>query len=495
MARLSGMDAAFLYLETPETPMHVAGLTLYELPEGFEGSFYEHFRSYFEPRIAHIPIFRKKLAQTPFGLHHPGWVDDSEFDIGNHLTQEVLPAPGTMAEVEALVARLHEKVLDRSRPLWHFVVIEGFANPRMAALYSKMHHAAVDGGAGMVVTRALYDLTPTPSDLGPAPDRAPEFETTPDFLGSIADLIVGGVRQQNAMLRAIPHVMGAIADVVVKQIPRDARIADVVPRVELANLPQFLAPKSIFNVSISGRRSYAARSFSLGMTKRVAKENGATLNDVVLAACGGALRRYLAERKALPARSLVAAVPVSLRAAGNTDLTNQVTIMATTIGTNIGDACERLHAVRVASSATKGFLSKIKDAIPQDYAFLGAPVIINSMARLFGRLKLANVAPPAVNVLISNVPGPPVALYCAGAKVTALYPVSIPAHGGALNVTIQSYLDHLDLAVTADAEVVPDAGHLVDLIVNEIGVLAAADTPEKPIVESAASTPAKRRAR
>ena len=197
----------------------------------------------------------------------------------------------------------------------------------------------------------------------------------------------------------------------------------------------------------------------------------------------------------MPARSLVAAVPVSLRAAGNTDLTNQVTIMATTIGTNIGDARERLHAVRVASSATKGFLSKIKDAIPQDYAFLGAPVIINSMARLFGRLKLANVAPPAVNVLISNVPGPPVALYCAGAKVTALYPVSIPAHGGALNVTIQSYLDHLDLAVTADAEVVPDAGHLVDLIVNEIGVLAAADTPEKPIEESAASTPAKRRAR
>jgi WS/DGAT/MGAT family acyltransferase len=346
-----------------------------------------------------------------------------------------------------------------------------------------------------VLTRALYDLTPTPRDLGPPPPRHRELPTTPDLAGGLADLIVGAVRQQNAMLRAVPHVMSAIADALAPPVARDAKIRDIVPKLEIGETPQIIAPKTIFNVAIGPERTYAARSVSLGAAKKAAKANGATLNDVVMSACGGALRRYLAQRKALPPRSLIAAVPVSLRAPGNTDMTNQVSMMTCPIGTHIGDPIARLKAVQRSSSVSKGFLSKIKDVIPQDFTFLGAPVILSGFANLFSRLKAADYMPPVVNVLISNVPGPPVALYCASAKVSALYPVSIPAHGGALNITVQSYVDHLDFAITACAKAVPDVDVLADLIVeafDELNKATAENADAEPVVAEANKKPGAR---
>ena len=169
--QLSGIDASFLYLETPESPMHVAGLTYFELPEGFEGSFYPHFRRFFESRLHTIPIFSKRLAPSLYDLDHPGWVDADDLDLDYHLRETALPAPGTEAQLEEVIGRLHANTLDRSRPLWQFYVITGLENGQ-GVLYSKVHHAAIDGGAGMAINKALYDVTATPRDVPPPAPKA-----------------------------------------------------------------------------------------------------------------------------------------------------------------------------------------------------------------------------------------------------------------------------------------------------------------------------------
>ena len=169
--QLSGIDASFLYLETPETPMHVAGLTYFQLPEGFEGSFYRHFRRFFESRLHTIPIFSKRLAPSLYDLDHPGWVDADDLDLDYHLRETALPAPGTEAQLEEVIGRLHANTLDRSRPLWQFYVITGLENGQ-GVLYSKVHHAAIDGGAGMAINKALYDVTAVPREVAPAPTKA-----------------------------------------------------------------------------------------------------------------------------------------------------------------------------------------------------------------------------------------------------------------------------------------------------------------------------------
>ena len=176
--QLSGIDASFLYLETPETPMHVAGLTYFELPPGFEGSFYQHFRRFFESRLHTIPIFSKRLAPSLYDLDHPGWVDEDEIDLDYHLRETTLPAPGSEAQLEEVISRLHANTLDRSRPLWQFYIITGLANGQ-GVLYSKVHHAAVDGGAGMAINKALYDVTAVPREVAPPPPKIMAGKTAP----------------------------------------------------------------------------------------------------------------------------------------------------------------------------------------------------------------------------------------------------------------------------------------------------------------------------
>ena len=180
MKQLSGMDATFLYMETPETPMHVAGLTMYELPEGFKGTFHAHFKKFFAGRVHLIPIFGMKLAKSVMQIDHPGWVDAGDIDLDYHIQSATLPKPGSWKQVEEMVGALHSQLLDRKKPLWQFTVIEGLEDGRVG-LYSKVHHAAVDGGAGMVITKALYDLTPEPREVEPPQPKVVERKpTTPE---------------------------------------------------------------------------------------------------------------------------------------------------------------------------------------------------------------------------------------------------------------------------------------------------------------------------
>src|SRR5436190_2233444 len=323
--QLSGIDASFLYLETPETPMHVAGLTYFELPPGFEGSFYQHFRRFFESRLHTIPIFSKRLAPSLYDLDHPGWVDADDLDLDYHLRETALPSPGTEEQLEEVIGRLHANMLDRSRPLWQFYIITGLENGQ-GVLYSKVHHAAVDGGAGMAINKALYDVTATPREVPPPAPKAASANAAP------------------SSPTAVDPVKG---------------ISDA---------------------------------------KAIAKASGTKLNDVVMAICAGALRRYLQEKGQLPDKPLIAGVPISLREPGDTRQNNQVSGMLCSIATDIADPVERLKAIVKSSSESKQIAGSFRDAVPQDFAFVGAPILLQLIMLVYGRSGLADKLPMPMNV-------------------------------------------------------------------------------------------------
>jgi WS/DGAT/MGAT family acyltransferase len=478
MARLKGVDASFLYMETPETPMHVAGLTLFDLPDAYKGRFHQVYRDFLATRLDLAVIFRRKLANTTLALDHPVWVEDRAFDLDYHVRGIVLPAPGSFAQLEQTVARLHGELLDRHRPLWQFTIIEGLADGR-AALYSKVHHAALDGGAGMVLTQAMYDVTPHPR-APVAPPAVPLPSVEPGLMSGLSSLYVDFLRRQVDALQRFPDLLRAVNNVLLPTIPEGATLRELLPSGKMPRLPPITGPRTVLNVQITGERSYAARSLKLAPARRLAKAAGAKLNDVVMAICAGALRHYLQDRKGLPRRPLVAFVPVSLRELGNTDMSNQVTGMLVSIATNIADPAARLAEIVASSKASKKLSADTKDAMPGDFSFIGAPVVLSTLAKLYGRSGIANWTNPAANVVISNVPGPPVPLFCAEAKVSGLYPVSIPAHGMALNLTVQSYVDNLDFGLTADRRAVPDIDVLGDYLQVAFDELQAAIAAQSP---------------
>ncbi len=477
--QLSGIDASFLYLETPETPMHVAGLTYFELPIGFTGSFYQHFRRFFESRLHTIPIFCKRLAPSLYDLDHPGWVDADDLDLDYHLRETVLPSPGTGEQLEEVIGRLHANTLDRSRPLWQFYVITGLENGQ-GVLYSKVHHAAIDGGAGMAINKALYDVSATPRDVPPPPPKAASAGATPssptavDPVKGISDIMGNMMRQQLRMLQTASEIGTAMTNAFLAK-PGEAgpRALSTLQRM-VSQLPTLDAPRTPFNATITRERSYAARTVSLSDAKAIAKASGTKLNDVVMGICAGALRRYLQEKGQLPDKPLIAGVPISLREAGDTRQNNQVSGMLCSIATDIADPVERLRAILKSSSESKQIAGTFRDVVPQDFAFVGAPILLQLVMLVYGRSGLADKLPMPMNVTISNVPGPPMPLYCAGAKVTALHPVSIPAHGAALNITVQSYIDALNFGLTADRRAVPDVGKLGDYLVDAASELKKA---------------------
>ncbi|HZW72434.1 MAG TPA: wax ester/triacylglycerol synthase family O-acyltransferase [Caldimonas sp.] len=482
MKSLGGLDASFLYMETPQTPMHVAGLSIVELPKGFHGNFYEVYKRHLAARLHLFPVLMKKIIPVPWDIDHPIWIDDDALDLDYHIRESRLPKPGTMEQLEDLVGRLHSNFLDRSRPLWEFYVIDGLADGHIA-VYTKIHHAAVDGGAGMALTNMMYDLTPTARQVPPPPPAAKQ--ELPDALALIGGAYKNMLSQQVSALQKIPDVLKAIASVAMPVVGN-------VVRIPTRGLPNLVAPKTILNATITSQRSFTARSLPLADAKAIAKETGTKLNDVVMATCAGALRRYLIEKHALPKEPLVAFVPVSLRDPGNTEANNQVSGMMCSLATDIRDPRERLLAIQESSRQAKDLSGKVRDAQPRDFSIFGAPFVMHEAMELYGRSHLADRLPPPANVVISNVPGPQTPLYVAGAKVLTLYPVSIPAHGMALNLTVQSYCGSLDFGLTACRKTVPDlrklAGYL-DESLQELydTVFPAAAHAAKAPVHAAAS--------
>lgn len=471
MERLSALDASFLYGETPESPMHVAGLAIFEPPPAGTDVF-AAFRDHLASRLHLVPFFQRKLVLTPIQLDHPVWVADNDLDFDYHFRHLSLPNPGTREQLETLVARLHMILLDRTRPLWQYYVIEGLEGGRFA-VYIKMHHAGIDGGAGMAALPIIFSTTADPEPVAPP---APSKEThAPEIFELISDSYAKFFTQQREFYRSWPDIGKAIAKV-------GQRVTE-----DLANPPKMLpmAPKTLFNASLSSQRSFATGSIPLGEAKAVAKLTKSKLNDVVMTISAGALRRYLEMRGGLPEGPLIAAIPVSLRKAGNADMNNQVTTMLCSLATDIADPIRRLEAIVVSSTDSKKRLEDVRDVLPTDMTWIGAPIIITGLARLMNQTKIADRLPAIVNVLISNVPGPKQPLYCAGAKMVHYFPVSIPSNGSVLNITVQSYLDNLDFGLIACRSAVPDIERLIEFLIDEFAQLkreadgAQASKPKK----------------
>ncbi len=463
---LSAMDSAFLHLETAEMPMHVGSLHRYQLPEGYQGDWYEDVKAHMAKRLHMAPVFTRKLALMPFDLANPVWIEDDDIDLDYHVRHTVLPKPGTQAQLEALAARLHSSLLDRSRPLWEFYVIDGLADGTMG-FYAKVHHAAIDGQAGVALGKAMLDVTPEPRAVKP-----PRARRHHQYQLGVAELLGAAMSNTVRQMRMI----GALLWPLTKALAGSVRESWAERRTNERRLLK-LAPPTPFNVSITNQRAFAAVSLPLAEAKRLGKLHGASVNDVVLWLCATALRGYLREDGTLPAKPLVAGVPVSLRADGDTSMNNQVTMSLVDLATHVADPAQRLQAIIDATASMKNSMSTFSALIPTDFPSLGAPWLLSGLASLYGRSRLADRIRIA-NVAISNVPGAQMPLYLAGAKMLDYYPVSIVAHGVALNITVQSYMGQLCFGLLTCRRAVPDVREIAAQLATAFELLQQMSLPE-----------------
>ncbi|WP_250474938.1 wax ester/triacylglycerol synthase family O-acyltransferase [Caballeronia sp. GAFFF1] len=459
MDHLSSTDASYLHLETPETPTHIGSLMLFELPDGYNGDFFEDVKAVLAKRLHLCSLFHRKLAQMPFELADPIWVEDDDVDIDYHVRSLTLRRPGTMAQLEQLVARLHSSLLDRSRPLWEAYVIDGLENGQIA-YYTKVHHSTIDGKAAVEMGKVLYDVSPVIREVPPA-RRTRRSHANPLGVVELLQAAVSNTTKMysdiGALLPTAFMALGTATQAVAsRKLTEDKRSLDL-----------GIAPKTIFNASITNQRSFTTMSLPFDEMKSLSKAVGGTVNTLVMAMCSGALRRFLAERDLLPDSSLIAMVPVSLRSDDDRSMNNQVSAVRVDLATDIADRAERFKAIHASSESAKAIVRELKPVLGAQVPVFGAPWLMTGMASLFGRTDLQSRLPSVANVLISNVPGLPTTLYMAGARMVHYYPVAIPYHGLAVNITVQSYAGSMEFGITACRHVLSQEesqeliGHLV----------------------------------
>lgn len=496
MKQLSGLDATFLYLETPEMPMHVGALHVFELPVGYKGKFVTALRKHISSRLPVAPVLRRRLWWMPLNMANPAWVD-AEPSMSEHIVEIRLPkvngAGAGLAELEAQVSQLHPVLLDRNKPLWKFHVFEGLApSPaglRRVGLYSQMHHAAVDGQAAVALANAILDVTATPKALEIRPSsrqRTFKLEMT-EMLRGVLGLQAQKVAE---IVRNLPATVGTLKAAATKAVNTSSLLTG---KKGISNLT--LAPRTVLNGSVTSGRAFAAVTLPLIEVKSLGRLHDATINDMVLMVCSSALRRYFSKRRTLPRKSLVAAVPISLRDKGDTSSDNQASMSLISLGTHIGDPKKRLAHIRAATAAMKTTMGGLKSILPTDFPSLGVPWLIEAATALYGKAKVAERIPLVANVVISNVPGPPLPLFMAGASMVTNYPTSIVVHGMALNITVQSYNQSLDFGLMADAAAMPDVRELAEAITIAFDDIRALSQPNEPDPEEAAAEDVVTRAR
>jgi WS/DGAT/MGAT family acyltransferase len=460
MQQLSGLDATFLYLETPEMPMHVGALHVFELPAGGKGSFVTAMRKHMQSRLPVAPVLRRKLWWMPLNLANPAWVD-AEPDLKQHIVEIKLPKGSGIADLEAQVSALHPVLLDRKRPLWKMHVFEGLApvgGRRRVGLYTQLHHAAVDGQAAVALANAILDLTPEPRAIeSPVSSRKKVFRL--EMAEMLRGVLGSQVQKVAHIIRELPGTVGTLKDAAMQGVSQSSLLGG---KKGPSNMT--LAPRTVLNHSITAGRAFATVTLPLQELKALGRAHDATINDMVLMVCGSALRRYFAKKRQLPRKSLIAAVPISLRSKGDTASDNQASMSLISLGTHIADPKKRLAHVKAATAAMKSTMGSLKSILPTDFPSLGVPWLIEAATALYGKAKVADRIPLVANLVISNVPGPPVPLYMAGAKMITNYPTSIVVHGMGLNITVQSYDQSLDFGLIADAAAMPDVKELADAI-------------------------------
>jgi WS/DGAT/MGAT family acyltransferase len=446
MERLSGLDAAFLYLETPSHHMHVSMVSMFDASTVPGGYSFEKVRGVIEERLPMIPMFRRRLVEVPFRLHHPIWVDDPNFDLDYHVRRIGSPAPGGIEELCELASEFTSRQLDRTRPLWELCIVEGLRDDRIGVL-AKVHHSSVDGVSGAEVMVHLFDLEPAPAAKDTPSDAEPATaERVPSDLELVSYAAWSLARTPFRIAAKLPGTVRTLVDVVRRRRQSEGPSAPT----------PFAAPRTSLNGSITPHRKVAAVTLPFDEVKAVKRALGCTVNDIVLALCSGALRRYLDARGELPEEPLVAVVPISVRdsdapSAGS----NQVSAMFTSLATDCADPTERVEAIAAVTREAKQEHHTIGAKMLQDWAEFATPAVFTRASRLYSSMGLADRHRPIHNLVVSNVPGPPFPLYLAGAKLELLCPLGPVMEGAALNITVISYMDNLDVGLIACRESVP----------------------------------------
>ncbi|MEO0326109.1 MAG: wax ester/triacylglycerol synthase family O-acyltransferase [Myxococcota bacterium] len=465
MRRLSPLDAGFLLAESRETPMHVGGLYLFTLPEGADETEFirEQLALWREEKEWRVPFgHRLKLGRLgPAGPAH--WEPDDRFDPDYHVRHSALPQPGRYRELFALTGRLHQGLLDRHRPLWEMHIIEGLKK-RQIALYTKVHHAVIDGVGGVRLAKGIL-----------SPDPATRIDYSPFSLRAR--------EAQRASLPPAPSApptaseMKAVADVLRERLGLSRNVLEGLktyakawlnPQEQKLTTSWWTAPQTSFSTKITGARRFVAQSYSMPRVKAVGKALGGTLNDVVLCMCGGALRRYLLSRNELPDQPLTAMTPISLKAARDGATGNAVGALTANLATHLEDPLERFETTRASMTEGKELLRGMSAKEIELFTQL-----TQTPPLLIGALGLGDRFPP-YSTVISNVPGPRERSYWNGARLDGMYPVSAIFHGFALNFTLLSNADQLDFGVIADRTTVPSVQRIIDHLEESLGELEQA---------------------
>ena len=485
MRQLSGMDASFLYGETPRAHMAGAGLYIYDQSTAPGGQVtFKGILAHIESRLPAAQVFRQRLVRVPFDLDHPYWIEDPEFDLEFHVRHIALPKPGDWRQLCIQVARLISRPLDLERPLWELYVIEGLDNVDRApkgsfALLNKFHHAAIDGMSGVELNNAIHDNSPDPEPTVLEDDRIPEEIPS-------ATTLLGRAGLNNA---ARPM---HFARVLGRTVPRLGRLQNQVRRQAITP-PTTTIPRTRWSGPVSAHRVFDGVRFDLEAMKSIKRAvEGATVNDVVLSVVGGALRNYLLDKDELPSDPMIAMAPISVRSEEERSAAgNLVSGMFVTLGTDIADPRARLEAVRTSTHSQKEFMNAVGARALVDFAEMVPGGLVGLGARTSARLSLANRLRPIFNATVTNMPGPQHPLYMAGAKCVAQYGVGMIVDGMGLIHPVVSYCGEITIAFTSDREMMPDPAFYAQCLQQSFDDLMAA-TVGAP--SAAAKAPAKRAA-
>ena len=469
MERLTGLDAGFLYMETPALHMHTLKIAVID-PSDIPGGYtFTRFKEVLEQRLHLLPPFRRRIVEVPMRLHHPVWIEDENFDLSLHVRHVGCPVPGGMSEFAELVSDIASRQLRRDRPLWEIWVIEGLEESKIAFV-AKIHHSVADGiAAASLLANVADDLqgaaetqTPTPSP-GWRPEAAPaKWQLFKDAARDLAPELKGLPRLLSRTLRNMLAVR------------RKRKDEDLTPP-----LP-FDTPKTRFNKALTPHRLFTMSTLSLVDVKTVKNAFDVSVNDVVLAIVAGALRRYLEERHELPDRPLVAGVPVSTAADPERLGGNKVSNMFTALRTDIADPVERLRAIHDVTKAAKEFHNVLGSEMLRDWSEITPPRPFAWFMRFYSRRGYASRHRPPINLVVSNVPGPPTPLTIADARIVAIYSMGPILEGIGLNVTVWSYVDSLNFGIVTCPEFAPDLGSLTDALGDELAELVKRSVRHSP---------------
>jgi len=473
MQQLTGMDAAFLYAETPRAHMAGGGISIYDPSTAPGGRVtFKGILDHIDKRLHEARVFRQRLLRVPFDLDHPYWIEDPDFDLEFHVRHIALPEPGDWRQLCIQAARLVSRPLDLERPLWELYVIEGLDNvegvpPGSFALVTKVHHAAIDGMSGMEMTSAIHDETPDGTPTVPSGAWRPEpIPNTGELLWRAT--INNATRPAHA------------SRVMARAVPQLGRLTTQVRRRTITPPPTTI-PRTRWSGPVSAHRVFDAIGLRLDDLRTI-KDTvpGATINDVVLTIVGGGLRSYLLAKNELPSDPLIAMAPISVRSEAERGAAgNMVSGMFTTLGTDIADPHQRLAAVRKGTHESKEFTKALGARTLLDMADLMPGGLVGLGARTSARLSLANRLRPVFNTTVTNMPGPRHPLYMAGAELVAMYGAGMITEGMGLIHPVMSYRGDITISFTSCREMLPDPAYYADCLQQSFDDLAASAAAQR----------------